>query len=273
MADQNPAIIGIIGQLGTDRDTIKNKLVEMGVEVAESGKLNDVATAASGITVDTETTSIDLGMVTQSVELNPGHYYKNKVTVKTNILNNYVNTPVVPTDSEQTLGADGNTVMSTFKVAAVPVDTDNSIGTDEIVEVTEITSLDDTGFNNKVEGSTSLNVDAADDKWFKTVSVGKVHVAIADLSENESVYNSMYNGSAEPFEIGITDPASTSDINKAYRGVKIPRPKITDHYTEDVDLLTLGDVDKRIEIPAGFYGQTSVIIIENKELYDELAKV
>ena len=71
----------LIEQLGQNRDTIKDKLVEMGIEVAEPGKYSDVAEAASGIVVDSETTEIPLN-AGQTFKLKPGNYYANEVEIK-----------------------------------------------------------------------------------------------------------------------------------------------------------------------------------------------
>lgn len=71
---------GLMQNLSNDRNTIKDKLVEMGLTVAEPGKLSDVADTAQAITVDAETTEIAIS-AGQTFRLEPGNYYAKEVSI------------------------------------------------------------------------------------------------------------------------------------------------------------------------------------------------
>ena len=113
----------LIEQLGQNRDTIKDKLVEMGIEGAEPGKYSDVAEAASGIVVDSETTEIPLN-AGQTFKLKPGNYYANEVEIKAGaneIDNKYYagaaeeivsGTATTPYTASKAKDSDGNTSVS-----------------------------------------------------------------------------------------------------------------------------------------------------------------
>lgn len=120
-------IQNLMQNLGSNRDDIRSKLIEMGIAVDANAKLSEVAEAAQAIIVDKDTTQITLGRG-NAVTLMPGTYYKNEVNVVLNANNkHYSGEEEIPVVDEVNLtytvspNATQNGDMSVYPISAEPV--------------------------------------------------------------------------------------------------------------------------------------------------------